>query len=433
MINNSEKALNIKGILKTIGPGILYAGAAIGASHLVLSTRAGANYSFTLIWVIILINLFKYPFFEFSYRYTAATGNSVLEGYRKLGKWAIITFLVLSFCTAIVNFAAVIKVTSDLAAFIFHINLDSFVTSTILLIIILAMLFIGKYALLDKVMKIMIVVLAILTVTAFFFALNRGSQVEPGFIPPYLWDTAGLTFMIMLMGWMPTPIDASVWPSVWAMARKKQTGYSPSFKEYQIDFHIGYIGSAVLAIFFLGLGALVMYGTGKHFSDNGVAFSEQLVALYSGSIGSWSTSIIAIVVLITMFSTALTVIDGYPRSLEGSIIQLFPSLEKMSRKLYIFWAIFLSIAAVIIIGIFTKDMVALLKFATVLSFLTAPVFAIINYKIVTSSSFPEELKPKKMAYSAKLGRDHLSYRVLHHFSILYFFLNHIYRIYFSSY
>jgi Mn2+/Fe2+ NRAMP family transporter len=179
-----------------------------------LSTRAGANYSFTLIWVIILINLFKYPFFEFSYRYTAATGNSVLEGYRKLGKWAIITFLVLSFCTAIVNFAAVIKVTSDLAAFIFHINLDSFVTSTILLIVILAILFIGRYALLDKVMKAMIVILAILTVTAFFFALNRGSHVEPGFIPPYLWDTAGLTFIIMLMGWMPTPMDASVWPSV---------------------------------------------------------------------------------------------------------------------------------------------------------------------------------------------------------------------------
>lgn len=395
MISSSKKALNLKGILKTIGPGILFAGAAIGASHLVLSTRAGANYSFTLIWVIILINLFKYPFFEFSYRYTAATGSSVLEGYRKLGKWAIITFLILSCCTAIVNFAAVIKVTSDLTAFIFHIKLNSFVTSTGLLIIILLILFIGKYALLDKIMKIMIVILAILTVAAFFFALNRGSQIEPGFIPPYLWDTAGLTFIIMLMGWMPTPIDASVWPSVWAMARKKQTGYTPSFKEYQIDFHIGYIGSAVLALFFLGLGALVMYGTGKHFSDNGVVFSEQLVALYSGSIGNWSTTIIAIVVLITMFSTALTVIDGYPRSLEGSLVQLFPSLEKISRKLYIFWTIFLSVAAVIIIGFFTKNMVALLKFATVLSFLTAPVFAIINFKIVTSKSFPEEFKPNK--------------------------------------
>ena len=395
MMNDAKKDLNLKGILKTIGPGILYAGAAIGASHLVLSTRAGANYSFMLIWVIILINLFKYPFFEFSYRYTAATGKSVLEGYRKLGRWAIITFLVLSFCTAIVNFAAVIKVTSDLAAFLFHINLSSFHTSTGLLIIILLMLFIGRYSLLDKVMKVMIMVLAIVTVAAFFFALNRGSQIEPGFIPPYLWDTAGLTFVIMLMGWMPTPIDASVWPSLWAMERKKQTGYSPSFNEYQIDFHIGYIGSAVLALFFLGLGALIMYGTGNQFSDNGVVFSEQLVALYSGSIGSWSTTIIAIVVLITMFSTALTVIDGYPRSLEGSIVQLFPSLEQKSRILYIFWAIFLSIAAVIIIGLFTKDMVALLKFATILSFLTAPVFAIINYKIVTSKHFPEDLKPKK--------------------------------------
>lgn len=395
MMNDTNKALNLKGILKTIGPGILYAGAAIGASHLVLSTRAGANYSFTLIWVIILINLFKYPFFEYSYRYTAATGKSVLEGYRKLGKWAIITFLVLSFCTAIVNFAAVIKITSDLAAFLFHINLNSFATSTGLLIIILLILFIGRYALLDKVMKVMIAVLAILTVTAFFFALNRGPQIEPGFVPPYLWDTAGLTFIIMLMGWMPTPIDASVWPSVWAMARKKQTGYSPSFKEYQIDFHIGYIGSAALSLFFLGLGALVMYGTGKQFSDNGVVFSEQLVALYSGSIGSWSTTIIGIVAMITMFSTALTVIDGYPRSLEGSFIQLFPSLEKKGRKLYFFWTIFLSIAAVIIIGLFTKNMVTLLQFATILSFLTAPVFAIINYKVVTSKLFPDELKPKK--------------------------------------
>lgn len=394
-MRDAKKALNLQGILKTIGPGILYAGAAIGASHLVLSTRAGANYSFMLIWVIILINLFKYPFFEFSYRYTAATGSSVLEGYRKLGKWAIITFFVLSFCTAIVNFAAVIKVTSDLAAYLFHINLNSFVTSTGLLIIILLILFIGRYAMLDKIMKVMIAVLAILTVTAFFFALNRGPQIEPGFVPPYLWDTAGLTFIIMLMGWMPTPIDASVWPSLWAMARKKQTGYSPSFKEYQIDFHIGYIGSAVLALFFLGLGALIMYGTGKQFSDNGVVFSEQLVALYSETIGSWSTTIIAIVVLITMFSTALTVIDGYPRSLEGSLTQLFPPLEKMSRKLYIFWAIFLSIAAVIIIGLFTKDMLALLKFATILSFLTAPIFAIINYKIVNSKSFPEDFKPKK--------------------------------------
>ena len=49
----NKKKLSLKGILKTVGPGILYAGAAIGASHLVQSSRAGANYGFGIIWAVI--------------------------------------------------------------------------------------------------------------------------------------------------------------------------------------------------------------------------------------------------------------------------------------------------------------------------------------------------------------------------------------------
>ena len=48
---------------KKLGPGLLYAGAAIGVSHLVQATRAGALYAFDLALVILLINLIKYPFF----------------------------------------------------------------------------------------------------------------------------------------------------------------------------------------------------------------------------------------------------------------------------------------------------------------------------------------------------------------------------------
>ena len=102
--------LSYKGILKALGPGILYAGAAIGASHLVQSTRAGSSYGFEIVWAVILINLFKYPFFEFAYRYTAATGKSMLEGYRHLGQWAISIYFILSFFTAIINFAAIVIV-----------------------------------------------------------------------------------------------------------------------------------------------------------------------------------------------------------------------------------------------------------------------------------------------------------------------------------
>ncbi|MDP6582924.1 MAG: hypothetical protein QF681_19940, partial [Vicinamibacterales bacterium] len=63
------------------GPGLLWAAAAIGLSHLVQSTRAGALAGFGLSGVILLAVILKYPFFEYGPRYAAATGSSLVEGY----------------------------------------------------------------------------------------------------------------------------------------------------------------------------------------------------------------------------------------------------------------------------------------------------------------------------------------------------------------
>jgi Mn2+/Fe2+ NRAMP family transporter len=49
-----------KSILQTLGPGLLFAGAAIGVSHLVQSTKAGAEFGAGLIWALVLAHLCKY-------------------------------------------------------------------------------------------------------------------------------------------------------------------------------------------------------------------------------------------------------------------------------------------------------------------------------------------------------------------------------------
>ena len=72
--------MKMKTLMKSLGPGLMWAAAAIGVSHLVQSTRAGASYGFQLLWLIFVINLFKYPFFEFGPRYAAATGETLLRG-----------------------------------------------------------------------------------------------------------------------------------------------------------------------------------------------------------------------------------------------------------------------------------------------------------------------------------------------------------------
>jgi len=391
---NSSK-LTLRGVLKALGPGILYAGAAIGASHLVQSTRAGASYGFEIVWAVILINLFKYPFFEFGYRYTAATGKTMLEGYRELGQWAIRTYFILIFLTAIVNFTAVLIVSTGLAAFFFNIQLSIFLMSLILLGIILLMLLFGHYALLDGSMKVIITVLSIATIIAFVISANHDIEISETFIQPDLWDATGIAFLIALMGWMPTPIEASVWPSLWAIEREKQTHYKPNYKELLFDFHVGYVGSAIMALFFLGLGALVLYGKGIEFSSSSIKFSEQLVSVYGETFGSWSVPVITGIALLTMLSTTLTVIDAYPRTLGGSMGLISDSVKKNSSKLYWIWVLFLSGAAMLIIGLFTSSMRNLLDFATVISFLAAPFFAYINFKVVKSDFIPKEFHPKK--------------------------------------
>ncbi|MGB3828943.1 MAG: hypothetical protein WA962_09220, partial [Ornithinimicrobium sp.] len=72
--------------LAALGPGILMASAAIGGSHLISSTQAGARFGWQLAAVIIVANLLKYPFFRFGPQYTMESGRSLVQGYADKGR-----------------------------------------------------------------------------------------------------------------------------------------------------------------------------------------------------------------------------------------------------------------------------------------------------------------------------------------------------------
>ena len=97
---------------KKLGPGIMFAGAAIGVSHLVQSTRAGADFGFGLIWALLLINLIKYPFFAFGVHYTSCTGQDLLTAFSKMGRWVLVVYFTLTLCTMFTFQTAVTIVTA---------------------------------------------------------------------------------------------------------------------------------------------------------------------------------------------------------------------------------------------------------------------------------------------------------------------------------
>ena len=379
--------------LRAVGPGILFAGAAIGVSHLVQSTRAGAGYGFDLLWAVILVLLFKYPFFQYSHRYTVATGESLLQGYRRLGVWALVLFMGVVVVSSFITMAAVTVVTAGLAGALLGLDMSLTVLSLVLLLVIMAMLVVGHYRLLDHVMKIMVLVLGVLTLTAVGVAAVHGPAGDLEFGHPDVWSVGGLTFLLALMGWMPAPLDIGAWSSLWILEKHKNDPMPPTMTQALLDFNLGYAATVVLAFAFISFGALVMFGTGTEFSSSGIAFAGQLVDMYTSTLGSWSRWLIALVAFITMFSTTITVLDGYSRTLAaGTDLLLRPAGKQGSRTTYFFMAL-LVVLAVAIIAFFMGGMRTLVDVATVLAFLTAPLVAVLNFQVVRGDNVPSAQRP----------------------------------------
>jgi Mn2+/Fe2+ NRAMP family transporter len=376
--------------LKKIGPGLLFAGAAIGVSHLVQSTRAGADFGFGLIWALLLVNLFKYPFFQFGPRYASATGESLLDGYKKLGKPVLIAYFLLTFATMFTIQTAVTIVTAGIAASLFGRVLDIEIWTVIILAICLLILLVGKYKLLDKLIKLIIITLTISTITAVYFALtNQTNAISCLQILPK--NSVEIAFLIAFMGWMPAPLDISVWHSLWTLEKEKTSGdFSP--KSALFDFNVGYIGTIILGIAFVALGALVMFNSKETFSNSAGVFANQLLEMYTKSLGKWAYIFIGIAAFTTMFSTTLTTLDASPRAMSKTTQLLAGNILKKS---YLFWILILTGGTIIIFFLFASEMGLLIKIATILSFLTAPFYAIINYILISSKHTPKEWRPSK--------------------------------------
>ena len=392
-------------IKKSLGPGILLAGAAIGGSHLLSSTTAGARFGFGLVGLILITNLLKYPFLLVGTRFTSSTGRSLLEGFKERNSLYLPIYLIVSLVTGTFTIAAVSFVSGVLLTNIpLFSNFPPMDLSIGILVVCGLILLIGEYRALDRISKFLVALLTCLTLFAVISLLLKGSineylgasWIEPKISP---WKLSNLSFLVPLMGWMPCPVELCVWPSLWMFSRAKDSNYKPNIKESEFDFNLGYFITVITAIFFVTLGAITMYGTGDEMlSGSGVFFAQNLIRLYTNSIGLWSKWIIIPASFAAMFSTTLTCLDAYPRSI-SSIQGLLKgtdrghmesSSERTRFRNWIVVHIFASLLSLLIAksgGLGVKDFVL---GAMTGSFLSAPIFAWMAMDTINCNLVPLE-------------------------------------------
>lgn len=381
--------------LKTLGPGLFFAAAAIGASHLVQSTRAGALYGLGMIFFILIGLVTKYPSFRFGQQYPAITGVSLVEGFRRQGKWALVLYALIALTTVFPGLAAVSLLAIGLVQYSLGLNLNPQFAAAILIMLSSTFVLIGGYHRLDIFIKVLMVLLVITTIIATVIVLPQmqWSASQPVFaikFTPVMWF-----FVATLVGWMPSPIDTCVIQSIWVVEKSRDLKFRLGWRVASIDFHIGYWITAITAFCFLILGAAMFYGGGEAFPEGAIGFSIQLIQMYDQVLGSWSKLIISISALAVVFSTMFVMLDGYSRAFvevwhrfQGAEQAEDDCPERSNFKYLAISMLLLNIGAISVLAFFMRSFTAMLAIATTVSFVFAPVVALLAHRAMISKDIP---------------------------------------------
>lgn len=374
------------------GPGLIFAAAAVGTSHIVQSTRAGAGYGLTLGALILIVCALKYPLFRFAADYAAATGENLVRGYGRQGRLLVMVMFVTSAIEAVAALAGVSLVTASIGAWVFGIESHPVNVAIGLLLATAALVAVGRYRIIESFTVILVVLFSLLTLITTVASLPALADTSAGLFPPFPLNTENWSFAIAVSGWMPIGNTAAIMLAAWILAKTRETGRSAA--DARFDFNLGYLVSAVLAICFLVIGAAVLHGSGETLPGASGPFVTGFVRLYTETIGNWSSLVVSVTALAVMYSTLLAIADGFPRMIGEFCAELTaPGRPEASETFYYPAMIAAVIAASALLYFFFGAFAAFIDIVTITGFLAAPIVAWANQRVISGGNVPADFRP----------------------------------------
>ncbi len=385
----------MRSALSSLGPGLLYAAVAVGVSHLVQATRAGADYGLSMLLIIIFACIMKYPGLRFGGEYAAATGKNLVTNYRERGWFIFSLFSVSQLFSMVFIIAAVSLFTSGLLQVAIGFQASPVVGVAVLLVIVSILLTTGRYKALERLTKFVVIGFTLLTTLCMLLVVERLDWSISAFSLP-AFDMPTMIFIVALIGFMPSPTDASVLQSLWTVAKANQSGRRASKDESRFDFNVGYVTSCVLAVFFLFLGTAVLYGGGIEMPTDNAGFARRLLEVYTSLIGDWSYYFIAVTALFVMLSTTLTVTDGMTRMAVAIGAETSPNENWSSNSRYGIVLMILCFSALLVIQLLLSSFTRFMDMTSVIVFLIGPFLAWLNHNAIFSDEIEKEKQPSKI-------------------------------------
>jgi Mn2+/Fe2+ NRAMP family transporter len=383
----------LSGLRVRFGPGLIFAAAAVGTSHIVQSTRAGAGYGLTLGVLILLVCALKYPLFRFAADYAASTGESLVRGYGRRGRMLVLVMFITSAIEAVAAMAGVSLVSASIALWIWGVEANPLSAAVGLLIVSAILVAIGRYRVIESVTTILVLLFSLLTIITTLASLPALAVSDAPMFPAFPLTSDNWSFAIAVSGWMPIGNTAAIMLAAWILAKRGESGRSAA--DARFDFNLGYLASVVLALCFLLIGAAVLHGSSETLPGASGAFVTSFVGLYTRAIGDWSSLIVSVAALAVMYSTLLAIVDGFPRMMGEFAAELGAGAgsEEQAERFYLPAMALIVAAASGLLYFFFGAFAAFIDIVTITGFLAAPIVAWANQRVIGGDNVPDDFRP----------------------------------------
>ncbi|MGO2034955.1 MAG: Nramp family divalent metal transporter [Brevibacterium sp.] len=268
---------------RLLGPGLVVAATGIGAGDLVATLVAGSKFGYALLWAVIAGVVIKIFLVEGAGRWSLATGHSIFEGWRRLGRWTSIYFgpyiMIWGFvygATAMSASALPIYTVFPQIPFIVYAIFSGLVGA--------ALVWIGKYHAIEKLVAVFVGLMFLTVVGSAAFAAPNVLDAVKGLVP--LIPEGGVINTLSIAGGVGGTITLAAY-GYWL---KEKGWYQPKWmRVMRIDNTVAYVISGVFVISMLIIGAELLYSANIAIEsgDEGlVELSGVLADRYGGFVGN---------------------------------------------------------------------------------------------------------------------------------------------------
>ena len=358
---------SLRGLLRHFGPGMILMMTGIGTSHLITAPVAGGRFAYALLWCIPLAYIFKYYGFEMAFRFTHATGRSMLDAYSTAWKkWPLWYVLATTRLQCVIGQAGRLSAaaavlfyfSSEYLGLVFPVWTFAFGLGLASVVILLT----RRYRALELMSKLCAGMLVVSS-AAVYLAEPAPLSAMGSF---FLVQVPGGSWLVIaaFLGLLPTGIDVSLQASEWGKAKRVGMGairevlekegaipvfdpfhpkkgdltvdigvLSPHALEYcrrwfhigLWDFRIGHLVSFFLACVFILLAAVWIYPS----PVEGNAVIGEIGRVFTDSFGPSMMIVFVVGAFAATFSTAFNYFDGWPRVVGACCRNLFRSTARL--------------------------------------------------------------------------------------------------------